>query len=126
MGPLNDVQLVLVFKAEDNEISLPLADDKKFASFSSDVHGGELLMRFISVGNSLEMLVPQFHRLIQTRRQELGLVDIGNARDLVLVGAGALELALPHNDVLVDLGLHGLLPGRFGFLFGCLHFAFKF
>lgn len=49
------------------------------------------------VGGSLQMLVPDFHRLIQRAGEEFILVYVNNASDFVLMSPLWLVLFL-HND----------------------------
>ncbi len=96
------IVLVPLVEAHDNEVALAESRDEEVHLLSSESHGVERLVRFISVAAALEVLVPNLERHVVRAGDELGVANLHQTLDVGGVRATALELPLHHDDVARD------------------------
>ena len=118
VGPRLDRELVASRFTEDYDVTLALATDQKFFSFTSDLHRIKRFMRFNCVGNALSELVPDLEGVVEARRDELFIVDRHDTSHFVLMSRCRLKVSLTHDNILIDIGFHflWLLCSSLGFL----------
>lgn len=94
MGVLNDLELVLLGQAEDNNVTLSVRSNQHIVSLASDCHREEGFVGFNRVVASLVVLVPYFKRILHSTGDELLLTEVLYARDQVFVDLVISELLL--------------------------------
>ena len=109
MGVLPRMHDVFLLEAVDGEVALAHSHDEEFLLLAGDAHRVQGVGRFVSVGNTLEELVPDFERLVLTGGPEFTLVDICQASHMLLVSTLAPEIFLDTKSPLTHIRLHRIL-----------------
>lgn len=99
MGKWENVHLVLLVKAIDNEVAAAQTGNKQIFAFATDRHRVQRLVRLIGVSSTLKVLVPELQGGVQRGSQKFVLVDVDNAGNFVLMRAVGFELLLHDHKV---------------------------